>query len=530
MKIVCDACGTKYSIDDSRVSGKTFKIRCKKCSGVINVRGAAAPVAEPAIEPVPDAGAWHVVLGGAQVGPLALEELRRLRTTGKINEEALIWREGFDDWRALGTVDEVRDVAPAAVVLVSASTVVAPEATVAPDGALAPAPTPARPALVSERKETSVLFTLRNLAELAAPTPATATASASPATGGEGSGLLDIRALARSMTPARPRAERGSTDDLPAYPPVAFVEPAVLVPGAPRGQDRRLVWALAGSLGVLAIVATALTLIVMHDGATAHAMPAPPPASASAAPVALAPTPPTPSPEVMRAAPTTATASAAQAAPAAVTPAIAQAAPAVATASAAPAAPAAAMPRTAPTASAAAMPRTAPTASAAATSASGTSASAPRRTLARTAPVPPTPPHPVPVTPPQLQPRRTAESCTEVSCVVSGYADKCCEIYREHAGGEAAPAPVSSQLPDSLDRPALAAGIARIDTSGCKDQSPAHGDVTVSIKVSPAGAVTAVTVKSSPAPELGACVTAAARKATFARTQRGGSFAYVWRF
>jgi len=42
--------------------------------------------------------------------------------------------------------------------------------------------------------------------------------------------------------------------------------------------------------------------------------------------------------------------------------------------------------------------------------------------------------------------------------------------------------------------------------------------------------VTVVTMRSSPDPALGACVTAAVRAGTFARTQRGGSFAYAWRF
>src|SRR5580693_608771 len=39
MKIVCDSCGTKYSIADEKVRGKVFKIRCKKCSHIIVVRG-----------------------------------------------------------------------------------------------------------------------------------------------------------------------------------------------------------------------------------------------------------------------------------------------------------------------------------------------------------------------------------------------------------------------------------------------------------------------------------------------------------
>jgi TonB family protein len=86
------------------------------------------------------------------------------------------------------------------------------------------------------------------------------------------------------------------------------------------------------------------------------------------------------------------------------------------------------------------------------------------------------------------------------------------------------------RVPDSLDRAAVAAGLTRIDTSACRNRSSAHGDVAVSVRVSPAGSVTAVTVRSSPDPELSACVVAAAREGTFARTQRGGSFAYAWRF
>jgi TonB family protein len=116
-----------------------------------------------------------------------------------------------------------------------------------------------------------------------------------------------------------------------------------------------------------------------------------------------------------------------------------------------------------------------------------------------------------------------------VTCIVNSYADKCCEIYRERTDSHAAPAP-GPALPDSLDRPAIAAGLSRIDMSKCHDRSPVHGDVTVSIKVSAAGAVTAVTVRTSPDPALSACVTTAAQKGAFGPTQRGGSFAYVWRF
>ncbi len=70
MKIECDKCGAKYSIADEKVRGKTFKIRCKKCSNVIIVRdkaggGDAAESEAPADEP-----GWHLAIGGETVGPL----------------------------------------------------------------------------------------------------------------------------------------------------------------------------------------------------------------------------------------------------------------------------------------------------------------------------------------------------------------------------------------------------------------------------------------------------------------------------
>ena len=47
MKLICDACSAKYSIADEKVAGKVFKIRCKKCSNVIVVRGSHEGGAAP---------------------------------------------------------------------------------------------------------------------------------------------------------------------------------------------------------------------------------------------------------------------------------------------------------------------------------------------------------------------------------------------------------------------------------------------------------------------------------------------------
>ena len=38
MRIVCDACGAKYQVDDEKVKNRSFKFPCKKCGNRIVVR------------------------------------------------------------------------------------------------------------------------------------------------------------------------------------------------------------------------------------------------------------------------------------------------------------------------------------------------------------------------------------------------------------------------------------------------------------------------------------------------------------
>ncbi|MET0284920.1 MAG: GYF domain-containing protein, partial [Polyangiales bacterium] len=108
MKIVCESCGAKYSIADEKVAGKVFKIRCKKCSAVIVVKGDQP--AEGADSGAFDYGSdavWHVVVAGEQQGPFAPRQIGELLAEGKIDWEAYVWREGMDGWQPAKDVEDL---------------------------------------------------------------------------------------------------------------------------------------------------------------------------------------------------------------------------------------------------------------------------------------------------------------------------------------------------------------------------------------------------------------------------------------
>ena len=50
---------------------------------------------------------WFVGINGVPVGPIRLSELRSKAASGSVNRESLVWRDGFEDWRALRTFPEL---------------------------------------------------------------------------------------------------------------------------------------------------------------------------------------------------------------------------------------------------------------------------------------------------------------------------------------------------------------------------------------------------------------------------------------
>jgi predicted Zn finger-like uncharacterized protein len=226
MKIECDKCSAKYSIADEKVRGKTFKIRCKKCSNVIIVRDKGV-VADPNAAADSGGPGWHLAINGETVGPMGEDEVRQRFAAGEIDKDTAVWQEGFDDWLPLGEIDAFSDLpAPGAEDPFAASANqddyavggaraprMAAAAAVAATGTDGPGEpqSPRVSKLTGQRNENSVLFSLDSLQAMAtagAPTrsaPGAAPAqraSANPSKGlatsapsSEGSGLIDIKSL-----------------------------------------------------------------------------------------------------------------------------------------------------------------------------------------------------------------------------------------------------------------------------------------------------------------------------------------------
>lgn len=301
MKIECDKCAAKYSIADEKVRGKTFKIRCKKCSNVIIVRDKGAAADAGADDAGADQGApgWHLAINGETVGPLADDDVRARYSSGEIDKDTAVWQEGFEDWIPLGDVPAFTDLpdAPAGGGYAdgygqqdeddpfananqedyAAGAAAAATAAVA---AAAPAhePAPSSPrvsSLTGQRNENSVLFSLDSLQALATnnnaskPKPAAGSNEqvgtkglATAAPGSEGSGLIDIRAL-------------GSM--------VGNGQPVAAAAAAPAADDAAL--PSFGGSGLGGLAAAPLVASPAPEPAAAAAAAAPPPPQRSNAPI-----------------------------------------------------------------------------------------------------------------------------------------------------------------------------------------------------------------------------------------------------
>jgi TonB family protein len=629
MKIVCDACSAKYSIADEKVKGKVFKIRCKKCSNIIVVRGnAGAAAEEPAAAPqgqfdqketrVYDYGGyegegapppgddavWHVVIDQEQVGPITIAEVNEKFAAGAIDAETYIWREGFADWLPLVQVPEFAALASggstteaqggsagadAVASMFGAATgyddggtsrsdpndvFAAHAAKAAADdggdegaddlfgqsgakksraadagafgGGKAAAPAAAAGAspssLKGQRSENSVLFSLNNLAALASDSPKASpvASSSSPGTsgaaqhaGGEGSGLIDIRSMAsaylgaaKSPGGAPGGKSVGSIDDLPVFSTAAFSEPAVIIPsvGAGRGNNK-LMYGLLGAVALLAIVLVVVVIVLVTGDKKGT--------TSASGQVAMGGGSSKGSDK----------ASGAGSMPGDGSGSVTDPAPGSGSASASGASDGSGDDPGSGSGSGSgsddvedpgagsAKPGSSdrkPSGSDRKPSGSDRKPSgSDRKPSGGTSGSSSKPP-----------PDTGGKCLDEVACLLADKPPACCSKYRGGGGGggggggDKKPPPSTAGLPEDLQKSHISTGIAKVRSrvEGCAAKSNAKGTVKVSVKVAGSGAVSSVTVKTSPDSALGSCVASAVKKATFAKTQNGGSFSYPFTF
>lgn len=556
MKIVCDSCGTKYSIADEKVKGKVFKIRCKKCSHVIVVRSGEAGASEGrerresltgAEDPpttvsqgassvqVSDSlqtGTWHVVVNGQQVGPLSATELRGKFAAGEVDLETYIWKDGMADWTRLGSVAEFRDLAaenPFAddgatkqsdrnVLFANDST--AAEATAADvfnraggargvESSLFAAPveapttvsTPAyrssgvSPAalasgssseggkpLTAQRNESSVLFSLNNLSALGGnagpnkPAPAQQAGFANSQT--EGSGLIDIRAMAAATLAKSPSvgARSDSLPGIPSAPVFSTMSAPILLPAAPAGPPKWL-WGVVALaiIAVLGFIGVGVLFFLNRPAVTAVA-----PSPAAPAPVA---------------APATGTAPTSAALPAPGAP-----APAAAPVAAAPA-------------------PAAPVAAAATPAAADKKPSKDRIASKPGKPSAPVGKAPEVVPPPVSDAKKVASAKRNTSDAIDDLLNRASpESSPKRAAREEPAAEKDDGLPEQLDKSAIISGMSKIKGKvlGCYDQYKSPGQANVSVSIARSGKVSSATVTGAfDGTPTGSCIERAVKTASF---------------
>ena len=150
MNVTCTGCPAKYAVPDEKVRGKKVRITCKHCGTNIVVDGTAvdataeaspkpaAPIAsqpaasapdnsktqpQPRVEakPAPAAEVMFIVgFADDRQHPHTVSQIVEMYSAGKIDDEALVWKDGMADWLSPFDVPELaaafraKNVAPRA--------------------------------------------------------------------------------------------------------------------------------------------------------------------------------------------------------------------------------------------------------------------------------------------------------------------------------------------------------------------------------------------------------------------------------
>jgi predicted Zn finger-like uncharacterized protein len=148
MNVTCTGCPAKYAVPDDKVRGKKVRITCKHCGTNIIVDGtvdtaahgpshaaaslpksapntshapAKAAEAKKAAQPKPAAEVMYIVgFADDRQHPHTVAQIVELYSAGKIDDEALVWKDGMADWLSPFDVPELaaafraKNVAPRA--------------------------------------------------------------------------------------------------------------------------------------------------------------------------------------------------------------------------------------------------------------------------------------------------------------------------------------------------------------------------------------------------------------------------------
>jgi hypothetical protein len=126
-------------IPDYEEDEQTMIARSSALSGAFNL-AVSRPSHTPAQPGVGSADEWYVGINGVPVGPIRLSELRSKASSGAVTKDSLVWRDGFEDWKPLGTFPEL-----VAIIEESLSSVRGSVAPLAPSSPPAPVPAAGAP-------------------------------------------------------------------------------------------------------------------------------------------------------------------------------------------------------------------------------------------------------------------------------------------------------------------------------------------------------------------------------------------------
>lgn len=101
MKIVCDECGAKYRISEDKVEGRVFKFKCNQCQTVITVDNSGG-------ESVDDQAIWYIAIDDEQVGPITVSEIAAYISAGQFHSSGYVWKDGLPDWAPMSSIDELQ--------------------------------------------------------------------------------------------------------------------------------------------------------------------------------------------------------------------------------------------------------------------------------------------------------------------------------------------------------------------------------------------------------------------------------------